>query len=106
MKQNGKIVQREQLDSSRGSIRLKLDPFDDVSTISLQGPPDIRMFLSGGKVVDAKRYLKRTASKLENGKLEFEHVKTTSLDEVLTLLIYRKSTGPVSYTHLTLPTKA
>ena len=93
VKQNGKIVQREQLDSSRGSIRLKLDPFDDVSTISLQGPPDIRMFLSGGKVMDAKRYLKRTASKLENGKLEFEHVKTTSLDEVLTLLIYRKSTG-------------
>ena len=51
------------------------------------------MFLSGGKVVDAKRYLKRTASKLENGKLEFEHEKTTALDEVLTLLIYRKSSG-------------
>ncbi len=93
VKQNGKIVQREQLSSSRGSVRLKLDPFDDTSTITLLGPPEIRMFLSGGKVVDAKRYLKRTASKLENGKLEFEHVKTTPLDEVLTLLIYRKSSG-------------
>lgn len=93
VKQNGKIVQGEKLSSSRGTVRLELDPFDDASTITLQGPPGIRMFLSGGKVVDAKRYLKRTASKLENGRLEFEHVKTTPLDEVLTLLIYRKSSG-------------
>ena len=91
--QDGKIVQREKLNSARGNIRLKLDPFNAASNITLQGPPEIRMFLSGGDVVGAKRYLKRTASKLENGKLEFEHVKTTPLDEVLTLLIYRKSSG-------------
>jgi hypothetical protein len=91
--QDGKIVQREKLNSARGIIRLKLDPFNAASNITLQGPPEIRMFLSGGDVVGAKRYLKRTASKLENGKLEFEHVKTTPLDEVLTLLIYRKSSG-------------
>ena len=93
VRQNGRIVQREQLNSSRGTVRLKLEPFDDTSTITLQGPPNIRMFLSGGKVENAKRFLKRTASKLENGKLEFEHVKTTPLDEVLTLLIYRKFSG-------------
>ena len=93
VKQNGKVVQHEQLHSSRGSVQLKLNPFEDTSTITLQGPSQIRMFLSGGKVIDAKRYLKRTASKLENGKLEFEHVKTTPLDEILTLLIYRKSAG-------------
>ncbi len=93
VKQDGRIVQRERLNSSRGSVRLKLDPFNDASTLTFQGPPEIRMFLSGGKVANAKRYLKRTASKLEDGKLEFEHVKTTPLDEVLTLLIYRKSSG-------------
>ena len=93
VKQNGIIVQQEQLNSSRGNVQLKLNPFKDTSTITLQGPPEIRMFLSGAKVIGAKRYLKRTASKLDNGKLEFEHVKTTPLDEVLTLLIYRKSSG-------------
>jgi len=93
VKQNGKIVDRKKLSSSRGIIRLKLDPFDDTSTLTFEGPPNIRMFLSGGNVVGAKRYLKRTASKLENGKLQFEHIKTTALDEVLTLLIYRKSSG-------------
>lgn len=91
IRQNGKIVQREKLNSSRGTVRLKLDPLDDTSTITLQGPPGIRMFFSGAKVVGGTRYLKRTASKLENGKLEFEHVKTTPLDEILTLLIYRQS---------------
>jgi len=93
VKQDGKIVQREKLNSSRGNIRLKLDPFDGASAITLQGPRGIRMFLSGGNVVGAKRYLKRTASKLENGKLTFEHEKRTPLDEILTLLIYRKSSG-------------
>ena len=96
VKQNGVVVQREKLVSSRGSVKLNLQPFQSVqglSTIELSGPPGIRMFFSGGNVVDGKRFLKRTASKLENGKLKFEYEKTTNSDEMLTLLIYRQSTG-------------
>ena len=96
VKQNGIVVQREKLVSSRGSVKLNLQPLriaEGPSTIELTGPEGIRMFFSGGNVVDGKRFLKRTASKLENGKLKFEYQKTTNLDEMLTLLIYRQSTG-------------
>ncbi|MDB4766410.1 hypothetical protein OAG71_01845 [bacterium] len=96
VKQNGVVVQREKLISSRGSVKLNLQPLENAqgpSSIELTGPTGIRMFFSGANVVGGKRFLKRTASKLENGKLKFEYEKTTHLDEMLTLLIYRQSTG-------------
>ena len=96
VKQNGVVVQREKLVSSRGSVKLNLRPLRNVqnpTTIELAGPTGIRMFFSGANVVDGKRFLKRTASKLENGKLKFKYEKTTNSDEMLTLLIYRQSTG-------------
>jgi len=95
VRQNGSIVQREKLVSSRGTVKLTLPPVANgaANNIVLTGPDGIRMFFSGGNVVGGKRFLKRTASKLENGKLKFEYEKKTNLDEVLTLLIYRKSTG-------------
>lgn len=96
IRQNGELIGREKLVSARGIVKLKLRPLQGLnadSTIQLSGPPGIRMFFSGGNVVGAKRFLKRTASKLDNGKLAFEYEKKTTLDEVLTLLIYRKSAG-------------
>ena len=96
VKQNGVVVQREKLISSRGSMKLNLQPFQsiqDPTTIEMAGPAGIRMFFSGANVVGGKRFLKRTASKLENGKLKFEYEKTTTQVEMLTLLIYRQSTG-------------
>ena len=93
IKQNGVVIDRKRLVSSRGNIGVQLQPFEKTTTIKLEGPDGIRAFLSGAKVVDAKRFLKRTASKLENGQLEFEYEKKSDLDEALTLLIYRKSSS-------------
>ena len=96
IKQNGVVLQRERLISSRGMVKLNLQQSQSIqgpNTIQLTGPEGIRMFFSGSSVVDSKRFLKRTASKLENGKLKFNYEKTTFADEMLTLLIYRQSTG-------------
>lgn len=93
VKQDGQIIAREKLVSSRGGVKLNLNPLTDTSRLEFHGPDPIRMFFSGANVVNAPRFLKRTASRLENGELEFEYEKTTNQDEVLTLLIYRKSSG-------------
>lgn len=93
VKQDGVLLARENLVSSRGSIQLNLNPLTPDTHLTLHGPDGIRMFFSGAEIVNAQRFIKRTASRLENGELEFDYEKTTNDDEVLTLLIYRKSSG-------------
>ena len=93
VRQNDRIVQQNRLISSRGTIALKINPLIDNGTIRITGPDGIRLFFSGAQVVGGKRFLKRTASRLENGELEFQYEKQTNQNEVLTLLIYRKSSG-------------
>ncbi len=88
--QNGRLVQEESLVSSRGQVKLQLSANEEDSTLRFECDSDTRLFFSGAELVDAPRYLKRTACRLQDGELEFRYTKTSTETETLTLSIYRE----------------
>lgn len=89
IRQDGRVVDRQRLMSSRGVITPSLAPFEDETILEFQSDARVQLFFAGARIPGTPRYLKRLASVLKDGAIAFDVTKRTTQTETLTMSVYR-----------------
>ena len=86
---NGRNVYSQQILSAHSEIDLSDVALPGSGTISVDSSSPARFFLAGRELLNADRFLKRTAQRLGKKPLRFQYEKRTHQDELLTIQLYR-----------------
>ncbi len=92
IRQNEKVVFQKRILSSRAEIDLDEIDIHRDGTIQISAEQPARFFVRGMHFDSAPQFLRRTAQRLDDGKLEFEYEKHSQDEEILTMCIYRRRT--------------
>ena len=88
----GKTVYARHHASRRGTIELPMPSLasqDSRLNLRVSSEHPCQFFVGGFKVHNSSPFLKRTAQRFARAKLQFDYVKKTNLQELLTLQMYR-----------------